>query len=100
MDDVRAAVLLAKPVVCRSHVEDKNAPALRHVGGLQQCIRIEIGNDEGDASIRHLGNRWRGVLSIGKALLFDQKALLEKPTGRIVVDNGKFSAGQSVVFRG
>ena len=99
MDYIGAAILLAQPVVDRSGVQQHGSAIAKRVGGLQQRVRREIGDDEAVAAgerRRRLGD----VLAILEPNFFQGEALIEELAGGVVVLDRETRAGDAVILGG
>jgi hypothetical protein len=99
MDHIGAAILFAQPVVDRSGVQQHGFAIAERVGGLQQPICWEIGNDKTVAA----GERHRcldDVLALLEPDLFEGEALIEELAGGVVVVDRETRTGNAVILRG
>ena len=98
MDHVGAAILFAQAIVDRAGVKYHGSAVADRVGGLQQRIRGEIGNDETDVAIGECNRRLGCVVAVLQPNLFQGEVLIEEFAGGVVVLDREAGARQAVVF--
>jgi hypothetical protein len=99
VDDVGAAILLPQPIVDRRGVEQKHAARFRRIGGFEQSIGGQIGDDKRDALTGQCRHR-RGWIVIGLETHIDQReALIEEASGGVVILRRHLGARQPIVGR-
>jgi hypothetical protein len=98
MDHVGPAILLAQAIVDRAGVEQHGSAIADCVGGLQQRVGGEIGNDEADLAIGERGRRLGCVVAVLQPKLFQGEVLIEELAGGVVVLDRETGARQTVVL--
>ena len=97
MDDIGAAIGFAQPVVDRSGVQQHGSALAQRIGGLQQLVRGQVGDDEAVAA----GERRRclgDIVAVLEPNFFQREMLIEEFSGGVVVLDGKPRARDAVVL--
>ena len=97
MDQVGAAVFLAQPVVSRAGIEQKNAAPAPRIGGLEQRVRRQVGDDERNTAPRKVLDRGGRIVGILQPYVLEREALVEEFSGRIVVLDRQPGARDTVI---
>jgi hypothetical protein len=98
MDHVGPAILLAQSVVDGACVEHHGSAIAYRIGGLQECIRGKIGDDEANVAVGQRNGRFGRVVTILEPNLFQGEALIEELAGGIVVLDRKPGTGDAIVL--
>ena len=99
MHEIRAAILLAQPVVTRAGIENQRALVFQRIGERNRRLRAQVRNDERDAAFDMLFDLRNQFSDITVLNDLECEFLLEEPTGRIVVVDGEPRTGNAVVRR-
>src|SRR5215467_6186070 len=89
MQEVGAAILFAKAVVCGAGVEECDPLSLGHAGNRQQLRRGEVGHDETNSYCCELAEARSEIALLGYDRLCQRKGLASETAGSIVVGDAE-----------
>ncbi len=78
MDDVGAAVRFPQPIVERAGIEEQKPARPSGVGGLQQRIRRQIGDNERYAAVGEPRNGGRRIVAFLQFHVFEREMLIRR----------------------
>ncbi len=99
VQDVRAAIRAAQPVIGRTGVEDRDVGGVRQGGDCQQLLRIEIGHDKPHTLCHEVAESAGNVAAFGRNALDELEGLAGELTGGVVVGDTETSPLDPLVLR-
>jgi hypothetical protein len=99
VNHIGPAILLAQAIVGCSRVEQHHSAIADCVGGLDQSLSGQIGDDKGDVLIGQCSHCFYRIVGLLESHLMKREMLIEEFARRVVVVDRKARTGDAVVCR-